>query len=57
LTIVILKKFTSRRLAGSEEEKEVRQAKKVFAEVEEIIERGGPGAEWLKRELKSLLYS
>jgi hypothetical protein len=35
-----------------QEEEELREAEKVFVKVAEIIERGGPAAEWLKRELE-----
>lgn len=37
-----------------QEEKELREAEKVFAKVAEIIERGGPAAKWLKEELKKI---
>ena len=35
-----------------QEEKELREAEKVFKKMAEVIERGGPAAEWLKSELK-----
>ena len=38
-----------------QEEKELRRARKVFAEVEAVLERGGPAGEWLKIELKNLV--
>ncbi|AEG14341.1 HNH endonuclease [Desulfofundulus kuznetsovii DSM 6115] len=41
--------------AGAEEEKEVREARKVAERVEKIIARGGPGAELLREKLRELL--
>lgn len=38
-----------------EEEKEIRQAEKVFIKVEKVIAQGGPAAEWLKEKLKELI--
>lgn len=42
-------------IAQSEEEKEIRQAKKVFAKVEEAMSKGGEGARWLREKLKEIL--
>lgn len=41
-------------IAIAEKEKEIRQAEKVYAKVEEVIARGGPGAELLKEKLRQL---
>ncbi|MGB9804848.1 hypothetical protein, partial [Desulfofundulus sp.] len=43
--------------AGTEEEKELREAEKVAAKAEEIIARGGPGAVLLGRSLWNCLAS
>lgn len=38
-----------------QEEKELRRAEKVLAEVAAVLERGGPAGEWLRSELKMLV--
>ena len=43
-----------RTIAIDEEKEELRQAEKVFAKVEEVVKRGGPGAEWLREKLREL---
>ncbi len=38
-----------------EEEKEMREARRVLMDAEEVISKGGPAAEWLRNELKDLV--
>jgi len=39
-------------LAASEEDREMRKAEKVFGQVDEILAKGGPPAEWLRSALR-----
>lgn len=47
-----IKKEMGPALAASEEDREMRKAEKVFGQVDEILARGGPPAEWLRSALR-----
>ncbi|HOV78812.1 MAG TPA: HNH endonuclease signature motif containing protein [Bacillota bacterium] len=42
-------------IAKKEEADEIQEAKKVYAKVESVIAKGGPGAEWLREKLIELV--